>query len=915
MGNSCADRVCPRGTAYIDTPVGDLDYDNKLRTGGFSSLNPMQQRAGAWERYPSQKYGGNAYTGDLYTTAADHVRDGEAHFYMECSNRGICDRSTGLCSCFTGYEGSACNRTSCINDCSGHGTCQKLTDITPAGIDYNLWENDKSQVCVCDGGYFGVDCSQKKCMKNDDPLTEISTRENYNYGIAERAEVQYVDIKCPYNGEFIYPKISLLYTDAQFGDTYETEPFDFTGRVYAVDAIDVEDGAGFALAALKALPNEVLSDYLDPVSGNVEKVKSVVVKRLEDNHYRLVITFNELLGDVPTLGGKAHFKCTGGAEVLSTTQNVRVTVTPGSGGPTQDLKFKFTATGVAAMSYLVTDLSGKLYAEGSGTINAGAVTTGIFTFGTPAADKGVIGEIAKLTFHFGKGGAQVAGDVIYVTVHVTPSIVGFNPTYRLEGQHQTLAFTVASADKAGTYRVTYNSKTTDFIQFDQSLAVAVNARYMEEALNRLTSIQPGYVQVSLVRSGGSSYVNTFTIKFYDVDTAYYTPLGYVASGGATPAGNLGLTITQAYVGGTNTAPAIAAAAYKSKFDDADTLTVAVSSYAATSVYSSYDVTVSVYCIDTTCDLGRLSINGEIIGLVDLASGVDTLLNKLIAPHGSASVVTAGNIQTRLVPARVLASAGFSGVLTVVCGGTGSSCTGAEFVIGLPKIPLVYTNLYDSYMTTGGKTAHTDVGLTFSFWNNVATTVPQNVVLKITSTTGDPDKFTWRLAGDTKWQTERTITSSGDICLAAHLSGGAPQTCGASWQEASNTLNALVTYLTNTQTYTRTSYSQNVNAVSTFNVLTSLFTSPKDAAHQQINYLRYTFSATDNDDRQPCGKTASPKDFYYFQFGSNGVNDAPECSDRGMCDYSTGICKCFKGYSGIDCASQSALSGGLSGASA
>jgi len=86
MGNSCADRVCPRGTAYIDTPVGDLDYDNKLRTGGFSSLNPMQQRAGAWERYPSQKYGGDAYTGDSFFYGEDRVRNGEAHFYMECSN-------------------------------------------------------------------------------------------------------------------------------------------------------------------------------------------------------------------------------------------------------------------------------------------------------------------------------------------------------------------------------------------------------------------------------------------------------------------------------------------------------------------------------------------------------------------------------------------------------------------------------------------------------------------------------------------------------------------------------------------------------------------------------------------------------------------------------------------------------------
>merc|ERR1712072_734947 len=47
----------------------------------------------------------------------------------ECSDQGLCDRATGLCSCFPGYSGSSCQRTVCPDDCSGHGTCRSNRDF------------------------------------------------------------------------------------------------------------------------------------------------------------------------------------------------------------------------------------------------------------------------------------------------------------------------------------------------------------------------------------------------------------------------------------------------------------------------------------------------------------------------------------------------------------------------------------------------------------------------------------------------------------------------------------------------------------------------------------------------------------------------------------------------------------------
>lgn len=52
---------------------------------------------------------------DLDPTAANAgagylAQPGEAHFLQECSGKGICDRDSGLCSCFDGFTGAACQR-------------------------------------------------------------------------------------------------------------------------------------------------------------------------------------------------------------------------------------------------------------------------------------------------------------------------------------------------------------------------------------------------------------------------------------------------------------------------------------------------------------------------------------------------------------------------------------------------------------------------------------------------------------------------------------------------------------------------------------------------------------------------------------------------------------------------------------
>ena len=43
------------------------------------------------------------------------------HKYAECSDKGVCNRASGECECFDGYEGKGCRRQKCPASCSGHG--------------------------------------------------------------------------------------------------------------------------------------------------------------------------------------------------------------------------------------------------------------------------------------------------------------------------------------------------------------------------------------------------------------------------------------------------------------------------------------------------------------------------------------------------------------------------------------------------------------------------------------------------------------------------------------------------------------------------------------------------------------------------------------------------------------------------
>ncbi|KAL3671883.1 hypothetical protein V7S43_002551 [Phytophthora oleae] len=165
QGNDCMDRTCQSGYAHADTPKGDINMDQSRTTANWILTDSQQDPAGTYEFFNP-----------------DAATD-EAHFYMECSNKGLCDRSLGTCTCFDGYEGVSCQRTACPNKCSGHGTCESLRELglkttgtlfgNPDNVNqitYDLWDSRVTYGCRCDPWYEGVDCSLRSCKVGVDPM-------------------------------------------------------------------------------------------------------------------------------------------------------------------------------------------------------------------------------------------------------------------------------------------------------------------------------------------------------------------------------------------------------------------------------------------------------------------------------------------------------------------------------------------------------------------------------------------------------------------------------------------------------------------------------------------------------------------------------------------------------------------------
>jgi hypothetical protein len=251
MANDCSERICQFGLAHVDTPKGDLDASSGKLAGPGTKvvLNDAVYPYGTTEQFPAME------------NSDGTVLTNTAHYYMECSNKGMCDRSSGTCACFEGYGGSACQRAECPSSadgmCSGHGVCEDIKKIAANdhGNVYKLWDEHSTMGCVCDSGYEGTDCSSRSCKTGFDPLYyddyqnvrysnwtfQIYTKEGTT---ADNLDSTNSHVRM-YGSNTATGNYSLIFYDAT-GEDWETSP------------ISIEANCDGVIEALEGIPNNVI---------------------------------------------------------------------------------------------------------------------------------------------------------------------------------------------------------------------------------------------------------------------------------------------------------------------------------------------------------------------------------------------------------------------------------------------------------------------------------------------------------------------------------------------------------------------------------------------------------------------------------------------------------------------------------
>jgi hypothetical protein len=138
----------------------------------------------------------------------------------DCSNHGICTLDQ-ICDCNPGFTGIDCSITQCVDNCNNHGFCNII----------NSTKNES--ICICNLGWYGVGCHSDQCTGTHNFINSSGIIQNPSeYG----EEAYYPNSNCTFiiqpPTNYTNDSISLFFVN------FQTEPY--------YDVLTVYDGVNNA---------------------------------------------------------------------------------------------------------------------------------------------------------------------------------------------------------------------------------------------------------------------------------------------------------------------------------------------------------------------------------------------------------------------------------------------------------------------------------------------------------------------------------------------------------------------------------------------------------------------------------------------------------------------------------------------
>ena len=193
-----------------------------------------------------------------------------AHSQVVCSNRGSCSAATGTCTCNPGFTGAACQRMACPHNCNGNGRCLSAGELPAVESSASsAWELSRISTCLCDGGWYGPDCSLRYCPFSADP--EVARVEG-SVGQTHQVQTLTLDFgSLPTSTGGLLPVATITSAQLIVGFTAHNGVTAVTNTISNI--MDPVFGAPAMAAALSSLPGFVISDVT--VTGSAPSAGSV----------------------------------------------------------------------------------------------------------------------------------------------------------------------------------------------------------------------------------------------------------------------------------------------------------------------------------------------------------------------------------------------------------------------------------------------------------------------------------------------------------------------------------------------------------------------------------------------------------------------------------------------------------------